>query len=214
MSTPTNDSASAAPEATRDQDAPGTTVSTTDAPADLVAADAPAPAVPAQAAVVPHQPTGHVLPTAAATPATAGPRTQVVLQTKQRGLFVRALWYLFIGWWLSGWAMLAAGICIVSVVLLPAGLAIVNRLPQILTLRPKSTEIKHTVHADGSDVYRVGDAEQRGLAIRAVYFVLVGWWVGLTVMAVAWLLSVLIVTLPVGLMLLNRLPAIITLRRN
>lgn len=139
---------------------------------------------------------------------------QIVIQVEQRGLFVRALYYLFVGWWLSGLMMFAAGVCIASVVLLPAGLAMVNRLPQVMTLRPRSTAVNAAVLSDGSMQYTVGSAQQRSMLVRAVYFCLVGWWAGMVVMFVAWVLSVLIVTMPLGLMLLNRVPAAVTLRRN
>ena len=139
---------------------------------------------------------------------------QIVIAVKQHGLFVRALYFLFVGWWLSGWAMFAAGLCIASVVLLPAGLALVNRIPQIMTLRPRSTAINAAVLADGSMQYTVGNAQQRSMLVRIAYFCLIGWWAGMFVMAAAWLLSVMILTMPLGLMLINRVPAVFTLRRN
>ena len=138
----------------------------------------------------------------------------VVIQVHERGLFVRSLWYVFVGWWLSGLMMFAAGVCIASVVLLPAGLALVNRLPQVMTLRPRSTAVTATLLADGSMQYTIGSAAQRSMLVRVAYFCLVGWWAGMVVMFAAWVLSVLIVTMPLGLMLLNRVPAAVTLRRN
>jgi hypothetical protein len=138
----------------------------------------------------------------------------VILQVKQRGLFVRALYYVFIGWWLSGLLMFAAGVCIASVVLLPAGLAMVNQLPQVMTLRPRSTTLNAAMLADGSMQYTLGSARQRSMLVRIAYFCCIGWWAGMFVMAAAWFLSVLIVTMPLGLMLINRVPAAITLRRN
>lgn len=139
---------------------------------------------------------------------------QIVIHVKQRGLFVRALYYVFVGWWLSGLMMFAAGVCIASVVLLPAGLAMVNRLPQVMTLRPRSIAVNAATLADGSMQYTVGSAQQRSMLVRTIYFCLVGWWAGMFVMFAAWVLSVLIVTMPLGLMLLNRVPAAVTLRRN
>jgi uncharacterized membrane protein YccF (DUF307 family) len=139
---------------------------------------------------------------------------QIVIQVKQHGLFVRSLYFLFVGWWLSGWAIFAAGVCIASIVLTPAGLAIVNRIPQIMTMRPRSTAVNAAMLADGSMQYTVGNAEQRSMLVRAAYFCLVGWWAGMIAMAAAWVLSVLIVTMPLGLMLINRAPAVFTLRRN
>lgn len=138
----------------------------------------------------------------------------VILQVNQRGFFVRALWYLFVGWWLSGIMMFVAGLCIGSIVLLPAGLALVNRLPQVLTLRPRSVAVQAKALGDGSTQYTVGNAQQRNILLRTVYFLCFGLWAGMFVMFAAWVLSVLVVTLPLGLMLLNRVPAVLTLRRN
>lgn len=178
-----------------------------------------APLVPVQhgslsdtvAARLPAQPTPQTTVNVHVTAATAAP---VLVHVHHHGLFVRSLWYVFIGWWLSGLMMFVAGVCIGTVVLLPAGLALVNRLPQVMTLRPRSTAITATMLADGSTQYTVGSEEQRGLLVRTIYFCLVGWWAGMLVMFAAWVLSVLIVTMPLGLMLLNRVPAAVTLRRN
>ena len=44
------------------------------------------------------------------------------------------------------------------------------------------------------------------LLVRIVWFILLGWWLGAVAISLAWLLNVLIITLPVGLFILNRLP--------
>jgi len=41
----------------------------------------------------------------------------------------------------------------------------------------------------------------------------VGWWFGSFWSVLAWLLCVLVLTLPLGVMMYNRLPAVMTLRR-
>ena len=51
------------------------------------------------------------------------------------------------------------------------------------------------------------------LALRAVWFLLVGWWFGAIWSTVAWLLCVSLIGLPFGVMMYNRLPAVMTLRR-
>src|SRR5438552_1649471 len=59
--------------------------------------------------------------------------------------------------------------------------------------------------------YRVEPAAPN-LLIRVIYFVLIGWWLGALVSAVAWFLVAIIIGLPFGLWLINRLPTLITLR--
>ena len=58
----------------------------------------------------------------------------------QRGpnLLVRFVWWLFIGWWASGIAVGIAWIALITVIGIPLGIWIINRLPSILTLRPRT----------------------------------------------------------------------------
>ncbi len=62
-----------------------------------------------------------------------------------------------------------------------------------------------TAGADGSVIYTLGHAEQRSMLLRSLYFIGIGWWACMLTMLAAWMLSVLILTMPAGLMLLNRL---------
>jgi hypothetical protein len=50
------------------------------------------------------------------------------------------------------------------------------------------------------------------MVVRALWFVFVGLWLGLISTVVGWALCIAVITLPLGLMLLNRLPSIMTLR--
>jgi uncharacterized membrane protein YccF (DUF307 family) len=52
------------------------------------------------------------------------------------------------------------------------------------------------------------------LWLRAIWFVLVGWWAALIWMIVAYLISMTIIGIPIGIMILNRLPEVYTLHRN
>lgn len=50
------------------------------------------------------------------------------------------------------------------------------------------------------------------MAVRALWFLFVGLWLGLICTVIGWAMCIAVITLPVGLMLLNRLPSIMTLR--
>ena len=54
------------------------------------------------------------------------------------GLLVRFLWWLFIGWWLSAWVITIAWISLVTIIGIPLGIWLINRLPTVLTLRPRT----------------------------------------------------------------------------
>lgn len=50
------------------------------------------------------------------------------------------------------------------------------------------------------------------IALRAAWFLLVGWWLTPVVLFVAWLLHVPIVTIPLGVKLVNQVPRVLTLK--
>lgn len=58
----------------------------------------------------------------------------------------------------------------------PVGLTVLNRLPAIMTLRPASNNLR-IVSAGNTTVVEFG-TRQRSFGIRAVYFLLIGLWIG------------------------------------
>ena len=54
---------------------------------------------------------------------------------------------------------------------------------------------------------------QVNFLIRVIYFFCVGWWLGMCWISIALLLCMSIIGLPVGVMMLNYLPAILTLKQ-
>ena len=52
---------------------------------------------------------------------------------------------------------------------------------------------------------------QRSLLVRAIWFVLIGWWLTAILINVAWLLNVTVILLPIGIKLLNMVPTALTL---
>jgi uncharacterized membrane protein YccF (DUF307 family) len=118
------------------------------------------------------------------------------------GLLIRALWFIFIGWWLSALAIGVAYFLCVTIIGLPIAFMLFNQLPLILTLRPRSLGAA----ADATH-------DQLPWWIRGLWFVLVGWWLGAIYLSVAWFLCVILITLPIGLFLMNRVGAVMTLLR-
>jgi uncharacterized membrane protein YccF (DUF307 family) len=155
----------------------------------------------------------------------------VNIQHKGPSFLVRVIYYIFIGWWLGYfWLNLGFLLCF-FIVTLPLGLIMLNRLPQVMTLRPAGTSTNvnvsstqvATTGAPGQPSQMmsvqnisvsVGGTKQMNFFIRAIYYIFVGWWAGYIWANLAYLLCFLIVTLPVGLIMFNRLPMVLTLRRN
>lgn len=128
------------------------------------------------------------------------------------GFLVRAIWFLFVGWWLSGIVVALAYALCLTIIGLPLAFWLFNRLPVALTLRPRSRE-QITEVRDGIAYVRGETVEQLPVAVRGLWFLLIGWWLGGLYLALAWFLCVIIVTLPVGLWLFNRVGAVMTLLR-
>ncbi|WP_435099122.1 YccF domain-containing protein [Halarchaeum sp. P4] len=120
---------------------------------------------------------------------------------EQRSLLVRALWFVVIGWWATPVLVNVAWFLNVTVVGIPLGIKLINLVPTALTLKePRSMDA-----ADGGS--------QHNLLLRAVYFVLVGWWASLFWANLAALLAVTIVGLPVAIWMFGKLPYVTSLYR-
>jgi uncharacterized membrane protein YccF (DUF307 family) len=140
----------------------------------------------------------------------------VFLHEQRRGpnLLVRAIWYVFVGWWLTGFLMGLAYVAVLTVIGIPIGFWLVNRLPTFLTLRPRRDVWQTTVDAYGNVRHRQLAVPQEALLIRLAWFLLVGWWLAGITMVVAYVLMLTILGIPLGLMLVNRLPRVFTLHRG
>lgn len=138
---------------------------------------------------------------------------QVNIKTSSPNFLLRAIWFIFIGWW-AGFALLNLGFALIfTVFLIPVGLVLLNYLPTVLTLRPRTQQTSVTVN-NGMVTVNIGQKQQYNFLLRAVYFVFVGWWAGYCWAVLGYVLCTSILLMPVGLMMLNRLPEVLTLRRN
>lgn len=129
-------------------------------------------------------------------------------------ILVRAVWYLLVGWWLTGILMVIAWVAAITVVGLPLTFYLVNRIPTVLTLRPRRERFAMVTGQDGVTRYRRITTEQTRVAVRILYFVVVGWWLSALWMAASYLLMLTVVGIPIGLMMVNRLPFIFSLHRG
>jgi uncharacterized membrane protein YccF (DUF307 family) len=156
----------------------------------------------------------HQSPRTEQRPATVVASSPVVIARHSDGppLLVRALWFVLIGWWLTGLVNVLAYLIALTIIGLPLAFMIFNRLPTVLTLRPRTV---HTTHEVSGGVTHITETRvpQRGFFGRAVYFIFIGWWFGAIWSVLAWLLCITVIGIPVGVMMYNRLPAVMTLRR-
>jgi uncharacterized membrane protein YccF (DUF307 family) len=134
------------------------------------------------------------------------------LVVRQAGpnLLIRALYFVLFGLWFSGvWAAVAWVLC-VTIIGLPLGLWMLNRLPQVTTLAPSRREFQIIASGQVIDV----KTPQRPFLVRALYFILIGWWFSALWIGAAWALCATVLGMVVGFWMLNRVPAVITLARG
>ncbi len=125
-------------------------------------------------------------------------------------LLLRAIYFLVFGLWFSAiWASVAWFLS-VTIIGLPLGLWMLNRLPQVTTLRAQRGDLK--INAQG-EISRTS-VPQAPFLLRALWFLLVGWWLSALWLSAAWALSATIIGLPFAFWMFDRVPAIITLQRN
>jgi len=129
-------------------------------------------------------------------------------------ILVRAVWYVVVGWWLTGLVMGIAWFLAITIIGLPLTFYLVNRIPTVLTLRPRAEQYELVTGADGVSRYQRLETEQSSLPIRLVYFLVIGWWASLAWMAVSYVLMLTILGIPLGLMMVNRLPFVFSLHRG
>jgi uncharacterized membrane protein YccF (DUF307 family) len=130
------------------------------------------------------------------------------------GCLVRVLWYIFIGWWLSGIMIAIGWALVVTVLFLPVGLWVLHRVPWAQTLRPRTMEFTTSYAPDGAVMVTETSIPQHPWYVRLVYIVFVGWWWGAIWLAIAWVLGLLIVTLPISILMIDRSPAMVSLQRH
>jgi len=142
------------------------------------------------------------------------------------GMLVRILYFLFVGWWVGlFWLNVGFTLCAL-IVTLPLGLMMLNRLPQVMTLKPASQQTSVNVSTVamqpgmGPVLYQqninisVNPVQQYNFFVRALYYIFIGCWVGYLWAMLAYLCCCTLVLLPVGVMMFDRLPGVLTLRKN
>ncbi len=130
------------------------------------------------------------------------------VEVRPPNLILRAIWFILVGWWLAGILSAAAWALNATIIGLPIGLWIINRLPFAATLRPTGS-----LYTLDEGILRSA-TEQRPFLPRAIYFMLIGWWLSGLWMAMAYVLLVTIIGMPGAFWMYGRIGAVTTLYRT
>jgi uncharacterized membrane protein YccF (DUF307 family) len=148
----------------------------------------------------------------ALSPERSAARTVVTQQGGPHWL-VRSIWFVLVGWWATALLLSLAYLLGLSVIGLPIAFMLFNVVPSVLTLRGRNAQVSGELR-DGTLYVTHGRVDQRPFLLRAVWFLLVGWWLSGLWIVVGYAACLTILLLPLGILMLNRIPAIMTLRRN
>jgi uncharacterized membrane protein YccF (DUF307 family) len=139
--------------------------------------------------------------------------TYLVEDRSAPSLILRILWFIFIGFWLGGIVTAAAWALNVTIIGLPLGLWMINRIPTVMTLRALRQTLEVYRRTDGTEAVRVHHQEQASFLIRAIWFLLIGWWLSGIWAGAAYIAALTIIGLPISFWMYDRLPAVTTLFR-
>ncbi len=129
------------------------------------------------------------------------------------GCLVQILWFAFVGWWLGQAWMVAAWVCMVTIIGIPLGVLMLNRIPKVIALRESSSVVRITTRPDGSIRKEAVEIRQVNIVLRALYFVLIGWWFTALWLELAYAISMTVIGLPIGFWMFDLAPVLLTLKR-
>ena len=132
----------------------------------------------------------------------AGP-PQIVVRS-QPGCLIQLLYFVFIGCWLGALAIIVAYLLFVTILGIPLGVMIINKVPYLMALR----QTEPIISVAGANT------PQHNFLIRVIWFFLVGFWLTALWLSVAYLLACTIIGMPIGFWMFDRAPAMLTLRRQ
>ena len=138
--------------------------------------------------------------------------TVVIGAQKSPNWLIRLLWFVFLGWWIGQLWIAVAWFLMTTIIGIPFGVMMLNKLPQLLTLRVQSPQMGITV-VGGVVVVSGGAVPQYNFLLRALYFFVIGWWLSALWIELAYLICLTVIGLPVGFWMFDRVPALVSLRR-
>ncbi len=146
--------------------------------------------------------------------ATTSPTTTVVDTRGGPNMLIRIIWFLLIGWWLSFFWISLAAFANLTIIGIPLGIWMMNRVPQVVTLKMDRTRFVTATDTDGNTIVTISNVAQRPFWQRALWYLLVGWWLTTLILYVAWFLCVLIVTIPLAFPMFGAAGKLLTLKRG
>jgi uncharacterized membrane protein YccF (DUF307 family) len=107
-----------------------------------------------------------------------------------------------------------AWVLLVSIIGIPVGIWMLHRVPLVVALRdPREVRLRMRPSGKGDWVYEAAGVEQHHFLLRTAYFLFIGWWLSGLWMALASLICWIIIGLPIGILMFDMVPALVSLQR-
>ena len=132
-----------------------------------------------------------------------------IVAKKNPGCLVQLVWFALVGWWLGQAWVAVAWFFAATIIGMPLAVLMLNRLPEVIALRGERELLVRSW--DGHTA--VTELPQVNILLRALYFVLVGWWLSAVWIEAAYALCATIIGLPIGFWMFDRVPLIVSMRR-
>jgi uncharacterized membrane protein YccF (DUF307 family) len=139
--------------------------------------------------------------------------TTEIKTSSSPGCLTQLLWFIFIGWWAGQIAVGLAFFCMATIILIPLGIALLNALPAIVALRQRPETVTLNTTDDGVTIVR-GHGQQIFWPLRVIWFFVIGLWLTGLWIEVAYILCVTIIGLPLAFWMFDKVPVVLTLRRD
>lgn len=140
--------------------------------------------------------------------------TTVIEKRDNPGCLLQLLWFALIGWWLGQVWMAVAWFFMVTIVGIPIGVMMLNKLPKVIALREEAHPVAVTTRQDSMRVQQEMRVPETNMLIRALYFVFIGWWLSALWMEAAYAISLTIIGLPLGFWMFDRIPTVVSLKHS
>ena len=132
-----------------------------------------------------------------------------IVAKKNPGCLIQLVWFALVGWWLGQAWVAVAWFLAATIIGMPLAVMMLNRVPEVMALRGETELLVQSWN--GHTV--VTDVPQYNILLRALYFVLIGWWASALWLELAYALCMTVIGLPLGFWMFDRTPAIVSLKR-
>ena len=133
----------------------------------------------------------------------------VIVRQNRPGCLIQLVWFVLVGWWLGQLWIAVAWFLAATIIGIPLAVVMFNKLPDIIALRGTDT---YTVSFYGNRAV-VNNTPQYPLLLRALWYLLVGWWLTGVWVELAYVLCLTVIGLPLGFWMFDKVPAVLSLRR-